>query len=305
MTSILDQYAGFDKALLEKVKKVFSTYGFQFLKSTTRGCLFNSTDGNASILLDHLICDNNFPYQYTEYTKEQNALMHEHGRLFRFAVDDDQDLDEAGSQINLLLSENFNEDIIRTSGRNRELSEVDPTMPEACFEQAFIDCFGRVNREFPVIDINGATRWIDYYIRQSDFDIAIEKNGESFHHPLLIGKKRYKSQLVKQNSLVAYGAKVFRWSLSAMQFRDNFLEEMRLFFGHPANFLLSQKIPVSRPFKLFHHQSDTLEKIEEGRQKGQAAFLIVLPTGTGKTEIFIADFTSQLKAGHLSYLQSS
>lgn len=296
------QYPGFDSTLLEKAQKVFSEDGFQFSKRTLRGCLFTRTDCSSSILLDHLVCDDAFPYEYNEYTKEQNAFMHEHEKLFRFLVDDAQDIKEAGGLLKRLLSEDFSDDVIKTTGRNRELAEIDPTMPEACFEQAFIDCFGRnklnrLNREFPIIDINGVTRWVDYYIRRHDIDIAIEKNGEAYHHPLLIGKARYKNQLLKQNSLVAYNAKVFRWSLQAMKFTDNFLEEMRLFLGDHTNFILSQKVAVSRPFKLFQHQSDALEKISQERLNGQSTFLIVLPTGTGKTEIFIADFARQLNAG--------
>ena len=302
MPSSLKPYPGFDSTLLEAARKEFLEDGFHFSKLTFRGSLFTRVDRSASILLDHLVCDSDFSYEYNEYTKEQNALMHEHEKLFRFFVDDAQDLKEARSLLKRLLAEEFSEDEINVSGRDRELADIDPTMPEACFEQAFIDCFGRdqldrVNREFPVIDINGVTRWVDYYIRRQDYDIAIEKNGEAYHHPLLIGKARYKNQLLKQNSLVAYGAKVFRWSLQAMKFTDNFLEEMRLFFGNKTDFLLSQKVSVSRSFKLFQHQSDALEKILRERLNGRSAFLVVLPTGTGKTEIFIADFAGQVKSG--------
>jgi len=50
------------------------------------------------------------------------------------------------------------------------LAEVDPTIPESYFEQAFIEIYGReslnkVEREFPIIDINGQTRWVDYIVR--------------------------------------------------------------------------------------------------------------------------------------------
>src|SRR5659263_175317 len=38
--------------------------------------------------------------------------------------------------------------------------------------------------------------------------IAVEKNGELYHHPIIIGKERYKKQLVKQNSIVANKIKI-------------------------------------------------------------------------------------------------
>lgn len=302
MLTPLKSYPGFDKDLLEKAEQVLSIHGFLFSKFMLRGSLFirEKEKDREAILLDHLICDKRFPYEYTEYTKEQNALMHSYGRLFRFVVDNSQELSEAEHLLKRLQLEDYSDDKIDTRGRNRGLAEVDPTIPEAFFEQAFIDCFGRENlnrviREFPIIDVNGVTRWVDYYIRRPDFDIAIEKNGEKYHHPLITGKAGYKRQLIKQNSLVAYGVKVFRWSLRAMKFTDNFSEEMRLYLGDPDQFLVSQKVSVSRQFRLFCHQFDILEKLTKERQEGKTAFLVVLPTGTGKTEIFIADFVSRFR----------
>ncbi|MDD9303052.1 MAG: DEAD/DEAH box helicase family protein [Desulfobacter sp.] len=302
MTPSLKVYPGFDSRLLAAAEKKLSGHGFGLSGQTLRGCFFTDKAKGTAVLLDHLICDSCFPYDYTEYTKEQNLLMHEYGRVFRFMVDNTQELDEAARLFDQFLSGHFDEDNIYTSGGNRALQEVDPTMPEACFEQTFIDCFGRerldrVQREYPVIDINGQTRWVDYYIRRNDFDIAIEKNGELYHHPLLTGAAKYKNQLIKQNSLAAYGAKVFRWSLQGMKFTDNFSEEMKLFFGSPDNFLLTQKVSVTRSFKLFEHQENVLEGLKTERKKGHTSFLVVLPTGTGKTEILIADHSNEFKKG--------
>lgn len=299
-----NKYTGFEKQLFTVTKKKFLQYGFTFRNPALRGALFISKKENSAILADYLICDPNYPYDYSEYTKEQNALMHKYKRLFRFKVDNGSDLDEVCLMLERFLSRDFSEDSITFAGGDRELREIDPTLPEACFEQTFIDCFGRetldrVRREFPVIDINGHTRWVDYYIRCQKYDIAIEKNGEKYHHPIITGSQKYKSQLIKQNSLAAYGAKVFRWSLEAMKFTDNFSEEMRLFFGRPENFLLSQKISVTRQFKLFKHQENALQGLENERKNGSVGSLVVLPTGTGKTEILIADFAKEFKKGNV------
>jgi superfamily II DNA or RNA helicase/SOS-response transcriptional repressor LexA len=295
-------YPGFDKNLLGSAENRLLKFGFIPFGASLRGRLFVNEKTHTAVLLDHEICNIHYPYNYTEYTKEQNSLMHRYSRLFRFTVDNSQELDEAEILLETLLLGEFNEDKISVYGVNRELQEIDPTLPEAYFEQAFIDCFGRekldcVLREFPVIDINGVTRWVDYYIRREDFDIAIEKNGICWHHPLIIGPSRYKKQLIKQNSLVAYGAKVFRWSLQALKFTDNFSDEMKLFFGPSHSFLLSQKVSVSRKFKLFSHQENVLEGIQKERNKGHTSFLVVLPTGTGKTEVLIADYSKEFKAG--------
>ena len=228
------------------------------------------------------------------------TLKNEVQNLSRFIADDINDVEGILHLFKLFLSGNFDDDGIKIRGRNRELTEVDPTIPESYFEQAFIDVYGResldkVKREFPIIDINGGTRWIDYVIRHKDYLIAIEKNGETYHHPIITGKKQYNSQLLKQNSIVAYGYKVFRWSLESMRSYDNFREELKIYLGDSNDFLLSQKLCLSREFKLFEHQIDTLSSIETERLNGKKCFLVVLPTGTGKTEIMISDYIGEYK----------
>jgi hypothetical protein len=136
------------------------------------------------VLLDHRICDTRYPFAYTLYTKEQNALMHKYRGVFRFMADTRDDLADAARTLDRLLNREFAEDSIQTKGRHRHWHDIDPTMPEALFEQAFIDCYGRraldrVIREFPVIDMNGHTRWVDYFIRTRTGDLAIEKNGST------------------------------------------------------------------------------------------------------------------------------
>lgn len=302
MTSLNQTYHGIDPGLLRHARKQFARLGFTFQAPAFRGALFVNPATCLALLLDYQICDSRHPFPYTLYTKEQNALMHKYQGLFRFMADTPDDITQACLTLERLLNREFAEDSIQTKGRHRQWHDIDPTMPEALFEQAFIDCYGRraldrVIREFPVIDMNGHTRWVDYFIRTRNGDLAIEKNGETFHHPVIIGKERYARQLIKQNSLAAYGIKVFRWSIQGMTSTDNFLDEMKLFFGDPSDFLLGQKISVSRGFSLFEHQENILDNIQEERTAGKSSFLVVLPTGTGKTEVLIADYAREHKAG--------
>jgi hypothetical protein len=132
--------------------------------------LFVNPVTRQALLLDHRICDSRFPFAYTLYTKEQNALMHHYQGLFRFMADTPEDLAHACRTLDRLLHKEFAEDSIQTTGRHRHWHDIDPTVPEALFEQAFIDCYGRealdrVTREFPIIDMNGQTRWVDYFIQ--------------------------------------------------------------------------------------------------------------------------------------------
>jgi superfamily II DNA or RNA helicase len=275
-----------------------SKLGFLFDRKLLRSFLFTNKD--IAIIIDYDICNSNFPFSYTEYTKEQNLIMFQYKSVYRFIVDDVDDVIQLEIALPNLISGTFGEDSIKTSGVNRELVEVDPTIPEAYFEQAFIETYGResldkIEREFPIIDINGQTRWIDYVVRHKDYNIAIEKNGETYHHPIIIKRKGYQKQLVKQNSLVAYGYKVYRWSLEGMRFKETFSEELKTFLGSPDDFKNSEKLSLTRKVILLNHQSDTLKSINEQRNNGEKSFLVVLPTGTGKTEIMITDIIHQLK----------
>jgi len=302
MTPSIENYPGFSPALLKQLQDKFVSRGFNYLGPLLRGVLFSNPEMNLAVMVDHLSCDRTYPYSYTEYTKEQNALMHDYDSLFRLTVDDEYEIEDACVQLDSYLSGQFNEDDIR-SGGNRALSEVDPTLPESYFEQAFINCYGRealdrVSREVPMIDINGQTRWIDYFIqRKGKLDVAIEKNGETYHHPIITGKAQYHRQLIKQNSLVSYGVKVYRWTLEGMRFVDNFHDELKKFLGSSEAFELAQKINISRDFELLTHQVNQIDALDNARASGKNAFLVVLPTGTGKTEVLIADLAAQHKLG--------
>jgi superfamily II DNA or RNA helicase len=181
---------------------------------------------------------------------------------------------------------------------DREHKAIDPSVPEAYFEQAFSDVYGRdklnmIYREYPILDINGSTRWIDYVIFSNNGMVAIEKNGVRYHHPLIIGVKRYKDQLVKQNSIIAQGAKLYRWSLESMQFKDVFCEEIKAYLPQKEDIVETHHILAKRKFKLFDHQNDVLKNIQTDRLNGNNTFLVVLPTGTGKTHIIVSDYTKQ------------
>ena len=272
---------------------------FTIEKELIRGFLLTDSNSNA-IMIDYQICNKTNPFKYNEYTKEQNSLMFKYDSCYRFLIEDEKDFEEFKSIYSDIQNNDFNEDDIKQSGANRELKEIDPTLPEAYFESAFIDCYGReslskIRREFPIIDFDGQTRWVDYLIKHKNYNIAIEKNGETYHHPIITGKTKYKSHLHKQNSLVAYGFKVFRWSLEGMKTTDNFYDEVKKYIGNLENLQDLQKLSVPREITLLSHQIDSLKELEQRRENGEKNFLLVLPTGTGKTEILIADLIEQYK----------
>jgi len=278
--------------------------GFSPDSHLMRGYLFTRNDG-INLMVDYDIRDHSSPFTYTEYIEEQNRLMRLSKSLYRWLVENPADIETLIQKIRFCLHSKYDEDDnrIKVFGGDRTSQAIDPTAPEAFFEQAFIEIYGResfnsILREYPIIDINGSTRYVDYYIQGCNHNIAIEKNGESYHHPLIVERKRYLSQLLKQNSLVAYGDKVYRWSLESMRFMGKFHDELRQCLGTSRNFIHSQHISVARNFKLYTHQINTLEQLEIGRTKGLKASLVVHPTGTGKTQILLSELQKVFKMNH-------
>jgi len=287
------------KMLKNDIDLWLSDLNFFKLKNLLRGYLYINKKSNISVIIDIDICNNDNPFSYEEYTKEQNALIFSYNQVYRFLIDSKDDLDYAKAQLCRFIKKDFSEYIpSRSKGLNRELESIDPSFPEAHFEQAFSDIYGRdklnmIGREYPILDINGSTRWIDYVIFLNNGFVAIEKNGVRFHHPLIIGRDKYRDQLVKQNSIIAHNAKLYRWSLESMQFMDVFCEEIKTYLPPKEDIVEAHHILAKRKFKLFDHQQDTLKEIQTGRRNGNNAFLVVLPTGTGKTHIIVSDYAKQ------------
>ncbi len=284
--------------MLQQVSKALKELNYNLQRKAIRGYLF--TRNNDAILVDIDICNNTNYFDYAEYTKEQNEFMFFYSSLYRFNVENIDDVQSMKAELLRYLNKDFHEDDIKNYGANRELANPDPTPPEYLFEDMFIEVYGReavqyLNREFPIIDINGSTRFCDYVIHKNDYRIIIEENGVSYHHPIIIGREKYKSQLQKQNSIVSYGDKVYRWALESMKDKNNFAEEVKQYLGESSSFKLSQKVTVSRQFKLYAHQEKIVDKIAESKESYNSSNLVVLPTGTGKTEILIHDLVHDYK----------
>ena len=245
-------------------------------------------------------------YAYTDYTSKQNSLMHFHQGLLRFLWQDQDDLNE---QLELFLVEHNSEHHLKNFGANRADDHIDPTPPEYNFAYYFEEVFGSkylyaLEPEREYYDRSGHRRFIDYWLTTTERGIAIELNGEQYHHPLATGKKQYRSQLFKQNSLVADGVLVYRWSNRGMADNERFKEQLREYFGERQTFAASPRFTAQRAvsFKLYDHQAQVISRISEERADGKDTFLVVLPTGTGKTEVLIEDFISQFNVGTVTNL---
>jgi hypothetical protein len=268
--------------------------GFHQMAQENTGDIFLNKKDDICLIIDTAICTL-ADYPYVAYTSRQNDLMATHSQVFRFLFDRTSSVQQIKEDILIFLNGESDPEQITRFGGNRAEQQPDPTLPEATFEDCFLEAFGDrarmgLHREFAYIDAEGSTRYIDYALFAASGKFAIELNGESFHHPVVIGPGRYRSQLFKQNSLVADGFKVYRWSLNGMRDRERFILEITRFMGHAQPFIDKPVFKLTRRVEtLYKHQHQALDMLSAARRKGRHTFLLVLPTGTGKTEIFIED----------------
>ena len=284
------------------LSKLLERKGFQLIDSQYTSYLYSDAEQQTGVILDSQFYGNDRPqYRYHEYTGWQNMLMHKFTKLYRFI--DDQEPDNKWL-VDAVLGETNEEYDFQHYGTDRHINEIDPTKPEYNFESLFEQVYGSkylyaLEREYQYIDLLGKSRYVDYMLKTQSGEIAIELNGEAFHHPLVIDRKRYLSQLLKQNSLVKDGIKVYRWSNAGMADEKKFADQIHLYFGAPETFCEKPSASQFRHicFSLFKYQEDALSDIQNNREAGKDTFLLILPTGTGKTEVFIADHQRQRKLG--------
>jgi len=286
------------------IDKFLRSRGFAQISYSRGGSVYATQSNEKAVIIDTAICSLR-DYPYVDYTYSQNLLMHRYEQVFRFLVDDAEAIESALEEIRFFLGEDDDPVLLRCSGRYRTETDIDPTLPESIFEDCLIEAFGEtglhaVHREFAYVDCEGHQRFVDYAIF-GEIKIAIELNGEIFHYPAAIGPRKYRSQLFKQNSLVRDGFKIFRWSTNGMRDRERFIQEIRLYLGNPSAFLPKHVLKCEREggvgtIRLHEHQLVGLERLTKQRDAGQKTFLLVLPTATGKTEIFIADIARLKRA---------
>jgi hypothetical protein len=81
------------------------------------------------------------------------------------------------------------------------------SVAEDLFVELFCDTFGPDKSQYlflqyPVTDIYGNRRWIDFALESEDLKIAIEIDGDTYHNPNKVSSNKYYDDLAKQNSLL-------------------------------------------------------------------------------------------------------
>lgn len=243
--------------------------------------------GKDAVIIDLDICHAGTLFPYSLITEKQNQYVHAFSHVYRFLGYEDPSMDRC-------LKETDYE--IQTYSSKADRGEsADPSPLEMLFEKCFASVYGMdslkyLQREYAINSAGGKTYFLDYVVSCKDGrKIGIEENGIHYHHPMLIGEDRYRNQLDKQNTCALLGIHLYRFSTEDCQFEDRIEDDIRLFFGTTTDAFLEQGLQAERKVCLYEHQELTLKEIEARRESGIKAFLVVLPTASGKSRIIEED----------------
>ena len=247
-------------------------------------------DGVDMVIIDDEICscrDGEQIFPYTLITDKQNHYMKIYRRVFRFLGFDPETIEKC--------LQKSRQEVLHFSKKISERGEHADSSPlELLFEQNFTDVYGMralkyLQKEFRISDEDGNNYFLDYLIDTADSRVAIEENGIHYHHPQLIGIEGYRKQLRKQNTCALWGLKLYRFSTEDCRFKDRIEDDIRSYLGKDTSGFREAGLLLERKTELYEHQEISLAQIEERREKGIRAFLIVLPTAAGKSRIVEED----------------
>ena len=154
---------------------------------------------------------------------------------------------------------------------------------EERFVQLFCDVFGAekgqyVYLQYPFVDIYGKHRTIDFAIKTEADKIAFEIDGETWHNPTKVSKDKYIDDLLKQNSMVHNGWKVFRWTDSQLdKTPERVKDELLTFLGYtPTLTYIVDDMPSQKGkvFELREHQEEALASLNKMREEGKTIALV-------------------------------
>lgn len=169
---------------------------------------------------------------------------------------------------------------------------------EEKFIQLFCEVFGPekgqyVYLQYPFLDIYGGHRTIDFALNSSEGRIAIEVDGNTWHDPSNVSDDKYHDDLLKQNSMVYDGWKVYRWTSKQIdKTPERIKDELVTFFGtDPILSYIEDSLPAQRgqAFALKSHQEEALNNLKQMREDKQTIAMLYEATGTGKTVTAVSD----------------
>ncbi len=177
---------------------------------------------------------------------------------------------------------------------------AESSRPEDAFVELFAQVFGiektqLLAPEYPVQDIDGATRFIDFALKAAGHLIAFEIDGPSHYAPPDFDLDKFEDDIGRQNSIIHQGWQVYRWSDRQLAREpERVKDQLALFLERVPGLLeLSDFLPkqsgASAEFDLRAHQQYALEWLEKIRADGKTIALLEHATGSGKTVTAIRD----------------
>ena len=172
------------------------------------------------------------------------------------------------------------------------------TQPEDLFAGLFAEVVGLEKAlllvpQHPVADIEGTTRYVDFALRTVAERIAFEIDGLTWHVPDPDRVRDYEDALLRQNSLVHQGWRVFRWTDRQVAGEPGRVKDQLALFLERVPGLLEfdDFLPRQRGqlLELREHQEEALRALDALRGSGNTIALLQHATGTGKTVTAIAD----------------
>jgi len=169
---------------------------------------------------------------------------------------------------------------------------------EERFAQLFCEAFGEEKGQFvylqhPFVDIYGNHRTIDFAVMTEDGKVAFEIDGETWHNPGKVSQDKYVDDLLKQNSMVFEGWRVFRWTdTQLIKTPERVKDELITFLGYaPALTYFDGDTPTQQGavFELREHQEEALASLAKMRDEGKAIALVQGATDSGKSAIGVLD----------------
>lgn len=182
--------------------------------------------------------------------------------------------------------------------KQKSYSSNPASAAEDLFLELFCDVFGPEKSaylfpQYPVVDIYGNRRYIDFALENDELKIAIEIDGEVFHNPQLISGNKYYDDLLKQNSLIFKDWKVYRWAYTQLKTqKEKVKDELITFVGEmPAFRLLEDYLPKQKGkvIALKDHQQAAIHNLQKMREQGESIALLYHATGAGKTVTAVSD----------------
>jgi len=170
--------------------------------------------------------------------------------------------------------------------------------PEDLFAELLTQVFGLDKAlllvpQYPVRDIYEGSRFLDYALRTREERIAFEIDGLTWHVPDATSVSKYEDDLLKQNSLVHSGWRIFRWTDRQIAQEPERVKEQLARFLEQVSGLLSFDDFLPRQtgevFELKAHQDEALQALHTMRTAGKTIALVDHATGAGKTVTGITD----------------